>query len=475
MEAELEIQSVEFVASRCRTRLPFRFGRVTLTEAPVIVARLRARVDGAQCEGMAGDLCVPNWFEKDPSKSSRDDVRSLFASARRAGRAFEAARGTPFAIWRAAHQRATAGDLATGIPLVDGFGIALVERAMIDTTCRALGSSFRDLLLGDRLGFDAGELLPELRGRTTSGLVADPAPPRVLVRHTVGGLDPLRRSEVSPELRGKDGHPVALEEDIDRFGLRAFKLKAGGEPEADATRLAAIARVVAEQGVLEPLYTLDANESYHDPRQVEELLDRLEADPDGRAILDGLAYLEQPLPRARTLDPETATAMHALARRVPLLIDEADDTVDAFARALELGYRGVSVKNCKGVFRALANRALCLAHGDGAFQTSEDLTNLPVLPLQQDLATVAALGLPHSERNGHHFFPGLDVVPTAEAESALAHHPDLYTRQGDRTVLRIEHGAISLACQAAKGYGYEARIDWSARGTLEAVAEDIPV
>ena len=461
MASEILIEGVDFRATRCRTRLPFRFGIVTLTEAPVLVARLRGRVDGVACEGFAADLCVPKWFEKDPHKSVRDDVAALFRSAERAATAFSAA---SIIAYRSC--RCLEGDLASGVRLVDGFGVALVERAMIDATCRAADVSFAKALGQDRFGFDAGVILPELAGEArarSEALVAHPAPTRVLVRHTVGGLDPLRSSDVSGPLRGDDDHPVALEEDIIRLGLRAFKLKAGGTPEGDAERLCEIVRVVEEAGVEGPIYSLDANESYDEVATVGALLDRLEADPDGRRLLGALAYVEQPLPRERTLDPATTDDVRALAERVPLLIDEADDAISAFSRATEIGYAGVSVKNCKGVFRALANRALILSRADGAFQTSEDLTNLPVLPLQQDLATVAALGLEHSERNGHHFFPGLDVLPEREAEAALAAHPDLYERRGDRIVLRIEAGALSLACAGSSGYGYACTVDWDAR------------
>ena len=52
---------------------------MTLTEAPVLVARLVARVDGVEVAGFAADLCVPKWFEKDPRKSVRDDVLALAA------------------------------------------------------------------------------------------------------------------------------------------------------------------------------------------------------------------------------------------------------------------------------------------------------------------------------------------------------------------------------------------------------------
>ena len=419
---------------------------------------------------MPATCACRSGFEKDPDKSSDDDVRALLASARRAARAFANATGSAFAIWLDAYTRCTAGDLASGVPLLDGFGVALIERAMLDAVARAAGSSFRDALASGRFGFDAGAVLPELAGSRVDALLATPAPEQVLVRHTVGGLDPLRTVDVPPALRGDDGHPVALEEDIRRYGLRAFKLKAGGDPAVDVARFAEIARVVEATCHAAPLFTLDANESYADARQVVALLDAMERDPDARRILEGLHYLEQPLPRAHTLDPTTRDDVRALAERVPLLIDEADDKVDAFARALEIGYRGVSVKNCKGVFRALTNRALCVARGDDAFQTSEDLTNLPVLPLQQDLTTVAALGLPHTERNGHHFFAGLEGVPADEAASALAAHPDLYERRGDRSVLRIRDGALSLACQHAVGYGVDATIDFDARDSVDALS-----
>jgi hypothetical protein len=295
-----------------------------------------------------------------------------------------------------------------------------------------------------------------------------------LLRHTVGGLDPLTRGDVTAELRGDDGHPVALEEDIQRFDLRAFKLKLGGDPATDLRRLAAISRVVAEHARPGPIFTLDANEQYANLGELARLLELLTADADGRAILDGLAYIEQPLPREQTFDPASADDVRAVSQTAPLLIDEADNSIDAFSRALAIGYQGVSVKNCKGVFRALANRALCLTRGGGAFQTSEDLTNLPVLSLQQDLTTLAALGLPHTERNGHHFFPGLSVVPPEEAEAALAAQPDLYERQAGRIVLKIREGQLSLDCQHATGYGCHSPISWSERLPLDRLERELP-
>jgi len=173
-------------------------------------------------------------------------------------------------------------------------------------------------------------------------------------------------------------------------------------------------------------------------------------------VLERLSHVEQPVAREKTLDARFAPG-RALAARVALVIDEADGGALAFPRAAALGYRGVSAKNCKGLFRSLANAALVAARGaaSGLFLCAEDLTTLPVLALQQDLATVATLGLPHVERNGHHYFRGLAHLPPDEARDALAANPDLYDSSG----LRVEAGRIAISSLARDpGLGHDLRI-----------------
>ena len=70
---------------------------------------------------------------------------------------------------------------------------------------------------------------------------------------------------------------------------------------------------------------------------------------------------------------------------------------------------------------------------------------------------MAALGLTHVERNGHHYFHGLDHLPTSEVEQALAQHPDLYRKEGAGAALRIEHGRLRIASLQAPGYGHTLR------------------
>ena len=115
------------------------------------------------------------------------------------------------------------------------------------------------------------------------------------------------------------------------------------------------------------------------------------------------------------------------------------------------------------MLRALAAARLCAERHGALFQSGEDLTNLPVLALQQDLCTAAALGLAHVERNGHHYFHGLDHLAPAVQAAALAAHPDLYRPLGGGAALRIEDGRLRFgSVLAARGYGHE--LDGHAEG-----------
>ena len=104
-------------------------------------------------------------------------------------------------------------------------------------------------------------------------------------------------------------------------------------------------------------------------------------------------------------------------------------------------------------------RAICCRATHRRSQTAEDLTNLPVIALQQDLETMATLGLRSVERNGHHYFRGLDHLPPQDADEAIRRHGDLY-ESADRS-LRIERGTLSTSSVvAARGYGYDGLVDF---------------
>ncbi len=462
----IRVQRVELFATECRTRIPFRFGAFTLEETPYCTARVTVEcADGTPSVGHSADLLIPKWFDKNPETTLRADSEALARSAVAAGQAFVACGdSTVFEAWWEAY-RSCVQPVGVATRLVAGFGVSLIERAVIDATCRAAGLSFFDAVKSDLLGFRPEEVLSDVSRESVINSLPEQPSGSVHVRHTVGLLDFLRVSDIPDDRRVADGLPQALEEDIDRYGLTIFKVKIGGGQEVDVPRLIELAKFFESKA---PDYsvTLDGNEQYQHLDELADVLDAVKADSAGARLLERLRYIEQPLHRSATFDANRHSSLARVNAHAPLIIDEADHGVDAFPDAFELGYRGVSVKNCKGVFRALINRGYCVTQ-QSAFQSAEDLTNLPVLALQQDLATIQLLGLPHAERNGHHYFRGLAHLPAAEMESALTHHSDLYHRTGEQAQLRIDHGALNLASIHAPGYGYSSSIDTDSRPTLD--------
>ena len=70
--------------------------------------------------------------------------------------------------------------------------------------------------------------------------------------------------------------------------------------------------------------------------------------------------------RQRIRRIEAKALMKLLAAEKPVIIDESDDSLDAFPRAKALGYRGVSSKTCKGIYKLLINAARCAQWGGRA-------------------------------------------------------------------------------------------------------------
>src|SRR5207253_4090351 len=168
-----------------------------------------------------------------------------------------------------------------------------------------------------------------------------------------------------------------------------------GDPGHDAERLI---RIGKELATLAHDYkvTLDANEQYADLAALAALIDRLDRDRALQPIASNLLYIEQPMPR----DITRQSPLGALANR-DFIIDEADDSYDAFPAAKALGYRGISSKSCKGIYKSIVNAtraAKWSAEGETFFVTGEDLTCQAGLAVQQDRALGAFTGVTHAER-----------------------------------------------------------------------------
>lgn len=197
--------------------------------------------------------------------------------------------------------------------------------------------------------------------------------------------------------------------------------------------------------------TLDANEQYDQPQRLLSLVERLSQASGLAEFARRVLYIEQPLPR----DLTRQTPLGNAAKSFAFIVDEADDGYQAFPRAIALGYRGISSKSCKGLYKSLLNAARSMAwnaSGQETFVAAEDLTCQAGLGVQQDTALAAFLGCTHVERNGHHYVDGFAATPTQEAELFLTAHPDLYERHGDGVRLRIKNGALSFGLLAVPGF-----------------------
>jgi len=439
---KLVVREVDLRVRPLRLRLPFRFGAHTLTACPQVFVRVAVELEGhARAHGFAAELMVPKWFDKRAAFTPRDNVGHLALALSNAAAAYtNDAPATSFGLF-ARHCAALmdAGRLQGLSELSAAFGAAVIDRAVIDALCRATGCSFFDAARANLLGIDS-RLTPDLAGWDWNAWLPMLQPlARIEARHTVGLLDELDSEQV-----GDDGLPISLRAVIARYGHRCFKIKLGGEPDADLARLRAVHAVLGATAG-EYRHTLDGNEQYANRDALKALL-------AGLRELPTPLYIEQPMAREASFD--AALPGDAVA---PFLMDEADATLDAFVRGRGAGWRGVSSKGCKGLYKALINRARCAQAGGRLFMSAEDLTCQAGLALQQDLALVALLGITHSERNGHHYGDGFGIAPAHEKAAFVRAHRGLYDADAR---LRIDGGMLSVASLAGPGFAHAAEPDW---------------
>ncbi|MFO1218891.1 MAG: enolase C-terminal domain-like protein [Burkholderiaceae bacterium] len=445
-----------------RLRLPFRFGVVTLTECPQ--AFVRARIElagGATATGGAAELMAPKWFDKNLRLSNDDNfaqLRDVLRLARDAYRA-DAAPDTAFGHFARHHDAQLAAGAARGHnPLLASYGPALIDRALLDALCRALGVSFYAAVQRNLVGLGARHAA--FAGFAWDAFLAALSPSeRIAARHTVGLVDAITAADLREPVA--DGLPETLEQVVARYGHRHFKLKVGGNVEADVARLAAIAAVLDRiDGDI--LISLDGNEQYADAAGVLALLERVRDTPALARLWRSIAFVEQPIARASAL----AVDVRPIAALKPVIVDESDGTLDAFERAREHGYSGISSKTCKGLYKSLLNAARCARWNAEAgaprfFMSGEDLTTQAGLAVQQDLALVNLLGLTHVERNGHHYVNGMAALPEAEQSAFIAAHPDLYERSHGAVRLAIRDGQLAIGSLACTGFASAAMPDWA--------------
>jgi hypothetical protein len=453
------------------TRIPFRYGVASLTRCPQAIVRVVIECGGQVRQGFSGDCLPPSWFDKSPGKDFAQQVDDMLRVIALAQTVFAEAFATEadfFPSWRACHEaiqrQCAPGDAP---PLLASFGSSLLERAIVDAICRRHDVSFARAIRDNLLEIDPGLVHPELRGMSPRDwLPADPVQ-SIVVRQTVGLGDALTLDDIPSGQRVNDGWPQTLEEYVTRRGVHYVKVKVANRLDQDVDRLTRIARLLERHRGRDYRLTLDGNEQYKHAEEFEALVAAVRASVDLATLWDNVVAIEQPFDRAFALTPACARAVRAVSRTKPVIIDESDGTLDAYARAIEAGYRGVSSKNCKGAIKSVLNAGLTwLANDRGRREnyvmTGEDLCSVGIVPVQSDLCLAATLGLTHVERNGHHYHPGLTYLPETERRRALAAHPDFYAEEEGIIGPKIVDGRFAIGSLQCPGFGFAVEPDMSA-------------
>jgi len=451
-------------------RMPFEYGSVTVTERPLLFLSVTVDVDGTRREGIASETMAPQWFVKGANyEDALAAMCEVIDAARRHAAALAPAEST-FAFWHRLYREQERWAADSGHPpLLWGFGVSLIERGVIDAVCRARGIRFADAVRDGSLGIDLGAIYDDLDGRAPGELLPEPRQ-SIAVRHTVGHADPLTDCQIPAGERLDDGLPQSLAGYVRSDGVSHFKIKLTGDPETDVERVRAVADVI-ETRLDDYAYTFDANEGYADVAALREFWTAVESDPALGEFAQRLLCIEQPVPRADATSEATARALTSWDGP-PVIIDESDDRPRSLERALECGYAGTSHKNCKGVFESVANACLIAARnredGGDRLLTAEDLLNVGPVALLQDLAVAATLGIGHAERNGHHYFRGLEMLPEGLRAPAAEHHDDLYRRhEGGFPVLDVQDGRIKVGSVVDAPFGVARRPDVTGLDHLE--------
>lgn len=464
-----------------RTRFPFRYGIASMTDVPHVFMRTRVQAGPHTGVGLTAEGLPPKWFTKDASTTFVQDLPALLETILRAAHTAEAIGATPttfFELWRGVCREQDAWAAAHSVPpLLAGLGVSLVERAVLDGLCRATRTPLSRAIAANQLNVRLGEIYPELGNAQPADLLPGLPRQRCFVRHTIGLGDPLAPADVRPDERVDDGLPQDLETSIRAYGLRYFKVKLKGVPTEDSARLREILRVLDLSTAGDFRLTVDGNENFHDFRAFQDFWEQVNCDPTLTDVPKRTLVVEQPVHRDRALDDESRETIQRWQHSPLLIIDESDGAIGDVPRALDTGYAGSSFKSCKGIVKGIANACLLAARqaqGRHCVLTGEDLCTLGPVALQQDLAMMSLLGIEHVERNGHHYYRGLSMLPREWQRAALEAHADLYASHPmGFTCLRVADGALDLASTNAAPFGVAPALDVSGFARLENSAANV--
>ena len=427
-----------------KARMPFKYGIATLTALPHLFVRLEMLIDGKVSVGLSSDGLAPKWFTKNPSSSFEQDINEMFMVIQNAVKIATEVHEAEnvFLFWQELYDKQSQWAKSKNLPsLLSSFGTSLVERAIISAYCNGKEKPFHTLLRNGSLGFKLKEIYPELENSLLQKALPQAPNNSIQVRHTVGLSDPLTIDEVKESELVNDGLPQSFEQNIKTYKIAKLKIKLSGDIDSDTQRLIKINEIMQIQNK-DFSFTLDGNECFKSAFDFKVYWQELTKSEDLKEFLTKLLFVEQPIHREFALDAETGSCFLNWSNKPKIIIDESDSDLVSAQMALSLGYAGTSHKNCKGIFKSVANA--CLMYEQSGILSAEDLCNVGPVALQEDLAVASALGIKHVERNGHQYMPGLSMFPEEVQQKILSSHKDLYKLHNDYPVLNISDGSINL-------------------------------
>src|SRR4051812_6069748 len=152
---QFRLREASVFSRQVKTRMPFRFGRATMTQMPILHLRLKLEAaDGSLVDGASACGIPPLWFDKAAGQTHADNIQDLSLSPRMALDEYMKLDAAP--VWflhKVAETSVRKAATAKGLnDLTAGFGIALVDSALIDAACRHAGVTFHGALKGNLLG-----------------------------------------------------------------------------------------------------------------------------------------------------------------------------------------------------------------------------------------------------------------------------------------------------------------------------------
>lgn len=377
MSVAVRVVDVQLGEESFRYRTPIKFGGVALDRATLLNAHVViADRQGRQQVGF-GSMPLGNvWafpsatLSYEQTLGMMQNVAEDIAQLTREHRQF----GHPIELFHHLEPAWLAAGLERGVPtLVTLVASSPIDAAIHDAFGKLHGISSYATYGREFLAKSVGHFLGrEFENVWITDHVAGAPAPSLPLYHLVGALDALTPEDVASNVT-EDGYPLHLQDWIRRDSLTHLKIKLNGDDlNWDVDRVmhveAAASEVQQEQGCSIWHYSLDFNEKCKTVEYLLEFLKKLQA--RAALALSRVQYIEQPTARDLKAHPENK--MHAVSKKIPVVIDESLVDLESLQMARDLGYTGVALKACKGQSSSLL--MACAARHYGMFLCMQDLT-----------------------------------------------------------------------------------------------------